>query len=46
MSKPAYWLVFIPGREPEKFTQRAAMRVFVAAQRIAGRSPIVKPVGF
>lgn len=46
MSKPLYWLVLIPGRDPEKFTQRAAMRVFVAAQKALGRKPIVKAVGF
>lgn len=46
MSKPAYWLVFIPGRDPEKFTVRAVMRAFVALQKAHGVSPIVKPVGF
>ncbi|QOR55744.1 MAG: hypothetical protein YHS30scaffold667_40 [Phage 65_10] len=45
MSKPAYWIVFISGREPEKFTQRASMRVFVAAQKLLGHLPIVKAIG-
>jgi hypothetical protein len=46
MSEPAYWLVFLPGREPEKFTVRAVMRAFVALQKASGARPIVKPVGF
>lgn len=46
MSKPAYWLVFLPGREPEKFTIRAAMRVYVATQKARGLAPIVRAVGF
>lgn len=46
MSKPAYWLVFMPGREPEKFTVRALMRAYVATQKALGARPIVQPVGF
>lgn len=46
MSKPAFWLVFIPGRAPEKFTVRVLMRAYVRAQKARGLAPIVKPVGF
>lgn len=46
MAKPAYWIVFIPGLEPEKFTIRAVMRAFVATQKARGVRPIVQPVGF
>lgn len=45
MSKPAYWIVFTPGRDPQRFTQRAAMRVHVAALKLRGIKPIVKAVG-
>ena len=46
MAKPAFWIVYIEGREPEKFTRRAAMRAFVALQKALGQKPIVKAVGF
>lgn len=46
MSKPAYWIVFVEGRDPARFTQRAAMRVHVAALKLQGIKPIVKAVGF
>ena len=45
MSKPAYWIVFVEGRDPARFTQRAAMRLYVAALKLQGIKPIVKVVG-
>jgi hypothetical protein len=45
MSKPAYWLVWVNG-EQHRFTQRAAMRIFVAAQKALGRQVTIKAVGF
>lgn len=46
MSKPLYWMVYAEGREPQRFAQRAAMRVHVAALKLQGIKPIVKAVGF
>lgn len=46
MSKPVYWIVYIEGKAPQKFTLRRTMRLFVAVQKALGKKPIVKPVGF
>lgn len=45
MSKPVMWKVWVSGQCHE-FRQRAAMRIFVAAQKALGRSCIVKAIGF
>ncbi len=44
MSKPAKWIVSIPGKPSQEFTQRRAMRDYVATLRASGHSPKTTPV--
>lgn len=43
--KPAFWIVYIPGQDPLKFTQRVTLRAYVTAQKLLGKKPIIKPIG-
>lgn len=46
MSKPLYWIVFVPGQDSKRFTSRSAARVYRVAQLALGRECVIKAVGF
>lgn len=45
MAKPAYWLVIAAGRDPKKFTQRRAARVYRAMLKALGVDSVLKAIG-
>jgi len=43
--KPAYWIVFVSGKESARFETRKSAKLYAMGQRIAGHDVIIKTIG-